>query len=101
MDSGHTKVVLGKGRCLYFSRSPIPFRAKKWHLHVGVFSWRPRALLEFVQTPLSCYERWEDLELLRALEAGMTIGALEIREDVCSVNVPEDIPRVERFIDDK
>ena len=53
-DPNRVKVVLDRrGRALYFSRSPIPFRARRraaaaiWQ-HVGLYAYRREFLLRFV-----------------------------------------------------
>ncbi len=98
------------GRCLYFSRAPVPFDreggqganpVKKWWQHVGVYSFRPKALELFANSPAGECERSEQLEQLRALEGGMSIGACELERDLVGVDVPADIPKVEALLWDK
>ena len=43
-------------------------------------------------------ENIEKLEQLRALENGLTIGAIEIEENLIGVDTPEDIKRVEKVL---
>lgn len=86
--------------CLYFSRQSLPFSREgeknfSWHQHIGVYSYRPTALLSFVNLPLSRLEDLEKLEQLRALENGMAIGAILTSEKLIGVDVPEDIKKVE------
>ena len=102
-DPGNVKAVFSQqnGQCLYFSRNPIPFGAEKWYLHIGVYSYRPHALLQFAGTPPSFYEKLERLEQLRALEGGMAIGALKTTEILLGVDDPQDIVRVEALLDGK
>lgn len=88
------------GECLYFSRQSIPFdRDQKnnhpWYQHIGVYSYRPQALVDFVQRPLSSLEDLEKLEQLRALENGMNIGAVLTEQKLIGVDVPEDVEKVE------
>ena len=86
-------------QCLYFSRAPIPFVKENikidWFQHVGVYSYRVAALMRFVQLPESFLEKSEQLEQLRALENGLTIGAKEISVELLGVDTPEDIIKVE------
>ena len=102
-DSGKVKTIFCQqnGQCLYFSRNPIPFSAEKWYLHIGVYSYRPAALLQFTQIPPSYYEKLERLEQLRALENGMTVGALETTKTLLGVDTPDDIVRAEALLDGK
>ena len=81
-------------RALYFSRAAIPWgEGPLWH-HVGVYAWRSTALQRFVGLPESALERREKLEQLRALEAGMRIGAARIAEAPFGVDTPADLQRV-------
>jgi 3-deoxy-manno-octulosonate cytidylyltransferase (CMP-KDO synthetase) len=88
------------GQCHYFSRSPIPHdrdknELKEWYLHVGVYSYRPQALVRFCENPQSELEGIEKLEQLRALGLGMKIGAIKTTHPFMGVDKPEDIEKVE------
>lgn len=88
------------GQCLYFSRQSLPYdrdggKEYSWYQHIGVYSYRPEALLEFVKLPLSPLEDLEKLEQLRALENGYSIGAVLTTQKLMGVDVPEDILKVE------
>jgi 3-deoxy-manno-octulosonate cytidylyltransferase (CMP-KDO synthetase) len=92
-------------RCLYFSRSPIPYSVdgkggvpEAWYRHIGVYSYTPSSLNKFHQSSDNQYEQIERLEQLKALEAGLTIGAVEISGPHLGVDRPEDIKRVEEMI---
>jgi 3-deoxy-manno-octulosonate cytidylyltransferase (CMP-KDO synthetase) len=87
-------------QCLYFSRQPIPFdrdgnRTFSWFHHIGVYSYRPEALLEFVKLPVSRHEDLEKLGQLRALDNGYSLGAILTTQKLMGVDVPEDIKKVE------
>ena len=61
-------------RALYFSRLPVPWGAgERWH-HIGIYAFAAQALARFVALPHGVLERREQLEQLRALEAGMRIA---------------------------
>lgn len=106
MDQNITKVVLDfESDALYFSRAPIPWvrdsnapvRAK--HLkHLGIYVFQRDALLEFPTFPYGELERVEQLEQLRWLENGFKIRVAEAPFDAVSVDVPEDVARVEKLI---
>lgn len=90
-------------QCLYFSRASIPYdRDKKesfdWFHHIGVYSYKPKALIEFSKKPISRLENIEKLEQLRALELGYQIGALEVDFVPIGVDTPEDIHKIEEVI---
>lgn len=106
MDPNVVKVVTNhKGHALYFSRAPIPFGrdeqagSETWtehvYRHVGLYGYTRAAIERFVGLSPSPLEQLEKLEQLRALEAGMTILALNIPEAPIGVDTPEDLARLE------
>jgi 3-deoxy-manno-octulosonate cytidylyltransferase (CMP-KDO synthetase) len=87
-------------QCLYFSRQSLPYdrdggKDYSWYQHIGVYSYRPEALLSFVKLPMSKLEDLEKLEQLRALENGYSLGAVLTTQKLIGVDVPEDIIKVE------
>jgi 3-deoxy-manno-octulosonate cytidylyltransferase (CMP-KDO synthetase) len=106
MDPNIVKVVLDFNDCaLYFSRAPIPWvrdsggkvLAKHWK-HLGLYAFQRSALLEFPTLPQGELERIEQLEQLRWLENGWKISVAEVAHDAVSVDVPEDVTRVEQLL---
>jgi 3-deoxy-manno-octulosonate cytidylyltransferase (CMP-KDO synthetase) len=106
MDPNVTKVVWDfDGNALYFSHAPIPWVrdrkgdvvVKHWK-HIGLYAFRRDALLEFATLPPGELERAEQLEQLRWLENGFRIHMVETQYDAVSVDVPEDIARVEQLL---
>jgi len=68
------KVVLDRtGHALYFSRSRIPHGDGSPLLHLGLYGFQRRFLLEFAKLPPAPLESAERLEQLRALEHGFRI----------------------------
>jgi 3-deoxy-manno-octulosonate cytidylyltransferase (CMP-KDO synthetase) len=106
MDPNIVKVVLDfDGDALYFSRAPIPWirgdgvPVRSHHLkHLGLYVFRRDALLEFPTLPQGELEKLEQLEQLRWLENGYKIRVAETTHDSVSVDVAEDVPRVERLL---
>ena len=106
MDPNIVKVVLDfDGNALYFSRAPIPWvrdRNAPVHVqhmkHLGLYAFRRSALLDFPTLPLGDLERIEQLEQLRWMENGYKIRVAETAHDSVSVDVPEDVERVERLL---
>ncbi len=106
MDPNITKVVRDfDGNALYFSRAPVPWVrdrgesvvARHWK-HIGLYAFRREALLDFPTLPPGELERLEQLEQLRWLENGYRIRIVETEYDAISVDVPEDIGRVEKLL---
>lgn len=83
---------------LYFSRMPIPWgKGPRWH-HIGIYAWRRVALARFVALPESPLERRENLEQLRALEAGMRIACARIEFGPFGVDTPADLARARQVL---
>jgi 3-deoxy-manno-octulosonate cytidylyltransferase (CMP-KDO synthetase) len=99
-DRDIVKVVADKdGNALYFSRSPIPFRAgDHFHQHIGIYGYQRDFLLKFPSLPPSRLEACEGLEQLRALENGYRIKIIPTQYQVLSVDTPRDIMAVENFM---
>lgn len=106
-DPNVVKAALGRGgRCLYFSRAPIPYprdpaapgAARARYQHIGIYGFRYPALRRFVGLPPSALERLECLEQLRALEAGMTIFAVKVSDRTVAIDTPGDMARAARVL---
>jgi 3-deoxy-manno-octulosonate cytidylyltransferase (CMP-KDO synthetase) len=106
MDPNVVKTVLDfDGNALYFSRAPIPWvrdtggHVQARHLkHLGLYVFQRDALLEYPTLPQGDLERIEQLEQLRWLENGWKIRVAEVEHDAVSVDVPEDVTRVEALL---
>ena len=106
MDPNVVKTVLDfDGNALYFSRAPIPWvrdttsKIQVRHLkHLGLYVFQREALLEYPTLPQGELERIEQLEQLRWLENGWKIRVAEVEHDAVSVDVPEDVARVEKLL---
>ena len=106
MDPNVVKTVLDfDNNGLYFSRAPIPWvrdttsKIQMRHLkHLGLYVFQRDALLEYPTLPQGELERIEQLEQLRWLENGWKIRVAEVEHDAVSVDVPEDVARVEKLL---
>jgi 3-deoxy-manno-octulosonate cytidylyltransferase (CMP-KDO synthetase) len=106
MDPNVVKVVLDfDDNALYFSRAPIPWvrdtgnTIQVRHLkHLGLYVFQREALLEYPTLPQGELERIEQLEQLRWMENGTKIRVAEVEHDAISVDVPEDVARVEKLL---
>ena len=90
-----TVKVVGNGLC--FTRQPVPHKGPWWG-QVGIYSFPYRKLKEISTLPKSDLEVSEDLEQLRWLDAGHKIDAIETEYKGVSVDRPEDIERVEKYL---
>lgn len=80
-------------RALYFSRATAPYGNGPLYHHIGLYSYRRRALDRFVSLPPSVLERREALEQLRALEDGMRIDAEIVDTVPLGVDTPADLAK--------
>jgi 3-deoxy-manno-octulosonate cytidylyltransferase (CMP-KDO synthetase) len=106
MDPNVVKTVLDfEGNAIYFSRAPIPWvrdtgsKVLARHLkHLGLYVFEREALLEYPTLPPGDLERIEQLEQLRWMENGWKIRVAEVEHDAVSVDVTEDVARVEKLL---
>lgn len=103
-DPNTVKVVKDiNGKALYFSRSPIPYvrtnqKNATCFFHWGIYAYRRDFLERYIKWPQSELEKIESLEQLRALENGASIQVVVANQKALGVDVPEDITKVENFL---
>ena len=92
---------------LYFSRSCIPGSKDKniqndmlcnFYKHIGLYAFRKEFLLLYGTLPTTPLQKLEDLEMLKVLENGYSIKLIEVQETSLSVDIPEDIQKVEQWL---
>ena len=107
MDPNVVKTVVDfDDNALYFSRAPVPWvrdtankvQVRHWK-HLGLYVFQRDALLEYPTLPQGELERVEQLEQLRWLENGWKIRVAEVEHDAVSVDVPDDVARVEKLLE--
>ena len=91
----NVKVVLaGDGSALYFSRAKVPYErqggAASYLLHLGIYAYRKKFLIEFASLPQTPAERAEKLEQLRALEHGRRIAVAVVASAAPGIDTAED-----------
>ncbi len=95
------KVIASGHRAVYLSRSDAPHsfnkdvRLKK---HLSIIGFTGGSLEQFGELPIGELEAIEGVELLRAIEGGMTIHTFRIDADSFSVDVQEDFEKAERAL---
>ncbi len=96
-DPNFPKVVLdGHRDVLYFSREPVPSRYDRSfdeltaYKHLAVVPFRREALAAFAALPQTAAEQAESIDLIRALEHGWNVRAVEVERDVYQVDTAED-----------
>jgi len=95
----NVKVVIDRNnKALYFSRSLVPSGASQFLYHVGIYGFKASLLEKFVLLEQSENEKSENLEQLRALDNGMTIGVCYSNEIPISVDTKDDLAKARDFI---
>ena len=113
-DSNVVKVVCAQnGNALYFSRCSVPFvrdeiaeknaetsSSTRRHLrHLGVYAYEANWLLEMALLAPTPLEESEKLEQLRALEHGVAIRVLVVKDVVSiAIDTPEDLVTAQNYI---
>lgn len=84
------------GRAMYFSRSVIPHQRDKsggpppaYYLHLGIYAYRRKFLLQYAAWPQTPCEQAEKLEQLRALENGRSMYVLLVERATHGIDTPE------------
>ena len=107
IDDPHVvKVVVDNDDfALYFSRAAIPYHSSHsevkscdYYKHIGLYGYTKDFLFTFKNLPASDLEKTERLEQLRVLQGGFRIKAIETPYDTVSVDTPQDLERVKRFL---
>ena len=89
---------------LYFSREPIPskFMGDKefpYYIQVCVFPFTNKSLKEYAKLPSTPLEIIESIDMLRFSEHGHKIKIVETDYETYSVDVPEDLDRVRKVME--
>ena len=92
-----------KNEAIYFSRSPIPYRRNPgaditYFKHIGIYGYRAGVLLKITKLPVGNLEKAESLEQLRWLENGYRIGVKETTMESISIDTPDDLQYVEKYL---
>lgn len=104
IDFAKIKLVVSDqtGRCLYMSRTPVPYPSGTLLFHykkyVGVECFNKQALDFFVSTPMGNLERIEDIDHLRFLENGVDLHFTLVDSESISVDTPKDLDKVRGII---
>lgn len=85
-------------RALYFTRATAPYGEGPLYHHIGIYAYTRAALARFVSLPPSGLEARENLEQLRALEAGMRIHVALVDTIPLGVDTPADLARARSLL---
>ncbi|MEA2029112.1 MAG: 3-deoxy-manno-octulosonate cytidylyltransferase, partial [Campylobacterota bacterium] len=94
-----------KDELMYMSRLGVPFnksdKAVEHKKQVCVYGFTKKALELFSSRSKTLNEQYEDIEILRFVDMGYKVKMKETTVDSIAVDVPEDIAKVEKFLDEK
>lgn len=106
LDPSVVKIVINSlGQALYFSRSPIPFVRNsggsdpdkvQYFMHLGIYIFRRETLFQFISLKSGVLEEVEQLEQLRALEAGIPIQVWETTLPSLRIDTPQDLAKAQQ-----
>ena len=102
-DPNFVKVVTDQyGMALLFSRSRIPYPRNPqdvtYYEHIGVYAFRPHALIEFYHTPMTPLEKVECIECLRYIESGKKMKMVEVYHVGVEIDTPQDLIEAEKYL---
>lgn len=106
---GTTAVFAANKHAMYFSKEVIPFTSETYSNnaqtpvfhHVGVYAFRPNALMAYPGWTVGPLEQLEGLEQLRFMENGHSVLCVEVEardRQFWELNNPEDTPRIEQMM---
>ncbi len=105
-DVNAVKVVTNlKGEMIYASREPIPSRSKAPDNNfsklkqLGIIAFSADFLQKFTELPATPLEEVESVDMLRAVEHGFRVKMVETRGVMIGVDLPGDIARVEKVLE--
>jgi 3-deoxy-manno-octulosonate cytidylyltransferase (CMP-KDO synthetase) len=91
------KVAPNRLHAKTFTRKNAAGAGPHYH-HIGLYAYRRPALERFVKLPPSVNEQRENLEQLRALDAGMRIDAMVVKSVPLGVDTPEDLAKARAML---
>lgn len=101
LDKDNVKVVFtGRRKCLYFSRSPIPYGSNEHFVHVGIYTFHAQVLqvsynqLNQMKNPLIMES--EGLEQNKWLFTNVPMNVVVLADKINSINTLEDYQRFVR-----
>lgn len=98
-------IVNEKDELMYMSRLGVPFNKSdkkvKHKKQVCVYGFTKKALELFSSRSKTLNEQYEDIEILRFVDMGYKVKMKETFVDSIAVDIPEDIAKVEKFLEER
>jgi 3-deoxy-manno-octulosonate cytidylyltransferase (CMP-KDO synthetase) len=106
IDSSNIKLaVADNGKCVFISRTPIPYPQKSvefaYKKFMGVHCYNKAALDFYKNTPQSTLELIEDIGELRFIINGIDFYFILVESNSISVDTPKDLTQVSKIISKK
>jgi len=104
-DKNESKIVTDANDiALYYSREPIPTtwlgnKEIKYKAEIGVMPFTSASLRDFANLPNGYLEEIESNDMLRFTENGRKVKVIESPNDTLSIDVPEDLARVRKMME--
>lgn len=100
------KVIVNEhDEVMYMSRLPVPYSnsglVQQFRQQIPVYGFTKDALSIFSNHKKTINEQYEDVELLRFVDLGYKIRMSETTVDSIAVDVPDDVKKVEMFLEEK
>lgn len=104
IDPSNIKLsVLSSGRCIYMSRTPIPYPTGtldyKYKKLIGIECFNKKALDFYAKTPMGELERIEDIDHLRFIEHGKYVHIGLTDSESLSVDTLNDLEKVRKIME--
>lgn len=100
-DENRVKIIESQGRVLYMTRAaaPHPFTKNSvFKKHLSTVAFTGKALRTFSKLPIGDLEKIESIELLRGVEANLSIGTFREVVDTLAVDNHNDLEQVKRIM---
>jgi 3-deoxy-manno-octulosonate cytidylyltransferase (CMP-KDO synthetase) len=102
-DPNTVKVVAAPdGRAIYFSRAPIPSRARAksvpMYQQTGVIGFSAEFLARFSDLPQTPLEKIESIDMMRVIEHRLPLDLVFTDTETIGVDTPDDLRRAERAL---
>ncbi len=95
IQSNHVVKIESKGGyAINFFRKNQDSTMKQHYKHIGLYGFRFSTLKKILMFPETSNEKKSQLEQLRWLENNIPINVLETKQDVISVDTPEDLKKI-------
>ncbi|WP_083568742.1 3-deoxy-manno-octulosonate cytidylyltransferase [Arcobacter sp. LA11] len=97
-------IVNEKDELMYMSRLGVPFNKSDKKVNhkkqVCVYGFTKKALDLFSSRDKTLNEQYEDIEILRFVDMGEKVKMKETRVDSIAVDIPDDVKKVEKFLEE-